>query len=308
MKILKLVAKFLAKSKKHSQLYSIINCQSSIICTKRNRSSNIHCSLFIVPCSLIVLMLFFSCSKQEQEKPIRIEKQAKNIYSLIFIDKTVSVSLKDTFTRVKYEKALQDIINQNIRQKDDKIEVFFIHENTSQAKVFTQTAKAEMKDTIGLNPTDVRAVKNSYQVALKRERNKMINKCKEALLDPNTTFTKQYTDIWAVLPIIDKRNAKKKENTDMKVYLLSDMVESMPGLERRDFYKRAPFSKQEAQAWAEKDAKKFADIELENIEIFYLLPFSPLSATNQNNPNILTYWEVLLGKLGLEELKEFSTD
>ena len=257
---------------------------------------------------IILGLWLIACGKQEQEKPIIVSKKPNNIYSLIFIDKTVSVSLKDTFTRVKYEKALQEIINQNIRQKDDKIEVFFVHENTSQAKVFTQTAKSEMKDTIGLNPTDVRAVKNSYQMALKKERNKMINKCKEALLDPNTTFTKQYTDIWAVLPIIDKRNAKKKENTQIKVYLLSDMVESMPGLERRDFYKRPPFSKQEAQIWAEKDAKKFTEIELEEVEVFYLLPFSPLSATNQNNPNVLTYWEILLNKLGLEELKEFSND
>ncbi|GAB4135582.1 MAG: hypothetical protein OHK0045_20410 [Raineya sp.] len=253
-------------------------------------------------------LLFLACAKQEQEKPLVVAKKPNNIYSLIFIDKTVSVSLKDTFTRVKYEKALQAIINQNVRQKDDKIEVFFVHENTSQAKVFAQTAKSEMKDTTGLNPTDVRAVKNSYQVALKKERNKMISKCIEALLDPNTTFTKQYTDIWAVLPIIDKRNAKKKENTQMKVYLLSDMVESMPGLERRDFYKRPPFSKQEAQIWAEKDAKKFQEIELEDVEIFYLLPFSPLSATSQNNPNVLVYWETLLNKLGLEEFKEFNNE
>jgi hypothetical protein len=262
--------------------------------------------MFIVRCLLFIVINFFSCSKQEQEKPVITTKKSENIYSLIFIDKTVSVSLKDTFTRKKYEKALEDIINQNVRQKDDKIEVFFIHENTSQAKVFTQTAKAEMKDTTGLNPTDILAVKNSYKVALKREKNKIVERCKEALLDPNTTPTKQYTDIWAVLPIIDKRNAKKKENTKLKVYLLSDMVESMPGLERRDFYKRPPFSKQEAQFWAEKDAKKFADIELEDVEIYYVLPFSPTSTTNQNNPDVLSYWEILLSKLGLEELKEFG--
>ncbi len=255
-----------------------------------------------------LLIATFACTSQEQKKPVVISKPSANIYSLIFIDKTVSVSLKDTFTRAKYEKVLQDIVNQNIRQKDDKIEVFFIHENTSQAKVFTQAAKAEMKDTAGLNPTDIAVLKNNYQVALKKERNKIINKCKDALLDPNTTFTKQYTDIWAVLPIIDKRNAKKKENTQIKVYLLSDMVESMPGLERRDFYKRPPFSKQEAQNWAEKDAKKFSDIELDDVEMYYVLPFSPLSATSQNNPSVLSYWEVLLGKLGLEEFKEFNND
>jgi len=249
--------------------------------------------------------LFLVACTQEKEKPKIIEKKP-NIYSLIFIDKTVSVSLKDTFTRKKYEKALEDIINQNVRQKDDKIEVFFIHENTSQAKVFTQTAKTEMKDTTGLNSTDIQMIKNAYQVSLRKEKNKMINKCKEALLDPNTSSTKQYTDIWAVLPIIDKRNAKKKENTKLKVYLLSDMVESMPGPERRDFYKRPPFSKQEAQIWAEKDAKRFADIELEDVEIYYVLPFSPLSTTNQNNPDVLSYWEILLSKLGLEELKEFG--
>lgn len=253
-------------------------------------------------------LLLLACGKSEPEKSLVISKKLDNIYTLIFIDKTVSVSLKDTFTKVKYEKALQEIINQNIRQKDDKVEVFFVHENTSQAKVFTQAVKSEIKDTAGLNPTDIRAVKNNYQIALKKERKKILNKCIGALLDANTTFTKQYTDLWAILPMIDKRNAKKKEDTQLKVYLLSDMVESMPGFERRDFYKRPPFSKQEAQIWAEKDAKKFTEIELEGVEIYYVLPFSPLSATNQNNPNVLVYWEILLGKLGLEELKEFGNE
>lgn len=258
-------------------------------------------------CSFALIALW-ACTSQEPQKITTESKAPNNIYSLIFIDKTVSVSLQDTFTRAKYEKALQDIINQNIRQKDDKIEVFFIHENTSQAKVFVQTAKTQMKDTTNLSPTDIRVIKNNYQVALKKERSRMLHKCKDALLNPNTTFTKQYTDIWAVLPIIDKRNAKKKENTQIKVYLLSDMVESMPGLERRDFYKRPPFSKQEAQLWAEKDAQKFADIELDEVEMYYLLPFSPLSATSQNNPNVLSYWEALFSKLGLEEFKEFNNE
>jgi hypothetical protein len=235
-------------------------------------------------------------------------KPSPNIYSLIFIDKTVSVSLKENFTREKYEKALQTIVQQNIRQKGDKIEVYFLHENTSQARVFAMQCKAEMKDTTGLNPTDIKSIKNAYQVSLKKEKNKMQQRCIEALLDDNITETKQYTDIWAILTIIDKKNAKKPENSLLKVFILSDMVESMPGLERRDFYKRPPFSRQEAEQWAEKDVKRFTDIDLSDVEIFYVLPHSPLSTTNQNNPNVLYYWEKMLAKLGLEELKEWNVE
>ncbi|MCU0437681.1 MAG: hypothetical protein MUC49_07170 [Raineya sp.] len=257
---------------------------------------------------LFVLIALIGCQGGEDKKTVVASKPQPHVYSIIFLDKTVSVSPKDTFTRQKYEKALEQIINENIRQKDDKIEVYFIHENTSQAKVFAQTCKSEMKDTVGLNPTDIKAIKNAYQISLKKERNKMFNKCLEALLDQNTTDTRKYTDIWAALHIIDKKNGKKKENTVFKAYLFSDMVESMAGSDRRDFHTRPPFSNAEAEQWAEADAKKFIGLELEEIEMFYLLPFSPLSATNENNPKVLLYWNRLLGKLGVEELKELGND
>jgi len=261
---------------------------------------------------LLFLMMgmvgLLGCQPTEEKKAAVNAKPSPYIYSLIFLDKTVSVSPKDTFTRRKYESALEEIINRNIRQKDDKIEVYFIHENTSQAKVFAQTCKSEMKDTTGLNPTDIKAIKNAYQISLKKERNKMLNKCLEALLDENATDTRKYTDIWAALHIIDKKNGKKKENTQFKAYLFSDMVESMAGSDRRDFHTRPPFSTTEAQQWAETDAKKFIGLELEEVELFYLLPYSPLSATSENNPNVLLYWERLLDKLGVEELKELGND
>ncbi|MDW8296894.1 MAG: hypothetical protein RMJ97_08425 [Raineya sp.] len=266
--------------------------------------SNTWLAIIFVFC----MLLLEACGGNQTTQPITSPKPLPNIYSLIFIDKTVSVSLKDNYTREKYEKALQEIVQQNVRRKGDKIEVYFLHENTSQARVFAMQCKAEMKDTAGLNPTDIKSIKNAYQVSLKKEKNKMQQRCIEALLDDNITETKQYTDIWAILPIIDKKNAKKPENTIFKVFILSDMVESMPGLERRDFYKRPPFSRQEAEQWAEKDVKRFTEIDLSEVEMYYVLPHSPLSTTNQNNPNVLHYWEKMLSKLGLEELKEWNVE
>ncbi|MDX1903133.1 MAG: hypothetical protein SFU27_03145 [Thermonemataceae bacterium] len=258
---------------------------------------------------LSLSLIFQACSQQEQNpKTAPIAKELPTIYTLIFFDKTVSVSPKDTFTRNTYEAALATITQENIRQKGDKIEVYFIHENTSQARVFSQQCKATLKDTLNLSPTDVRAIKNNYQITLKKERKKIFTRCQEAFLDENPSDTKKYTDIWGALEVIDKKNAKKKEGTLLKVYFFSDMVESMPGADRRDFHKRPPFSNQEAQEWAKSDAKSFQDMDLEGVELFYLLPFSPLSNTNENNPKVLLYWNSLLGKLGVEELKEFGSD
>lgn len=257
---------------------------------------------------VIAEALLVTCKENVPQQQTSPTKPLPNIYSLIFIDKTVSVSLKDSYTREKYAKALQEIVQQNVRQKGDKIEVYFLHENTSQARVFSMQCKSEMKDTFGLNPTDIRSIKNAYQISLKKEKNKMQQRCIEALLNENATETSLYTDIWATLHIIDKKNAKKGPNTLLKVFILSDMVESMPGLERRDFYKRPPYSKQEAEQWAEKDVKRFTDIDLSEVEIYYVLPYSPLSTTSQNNPFVLLYWEKLLAKLGLEEFKEWNVE
>lgn len=200
------------------------------------------------------------------------------------------------------------MVQQNVQQNGDRVEVYYVHENTAQAKVFSAQCKLQTPDTVGLNKTDLAAIKSNYAFALKKEKMKLINRSLKALEEDNTHETNKQTDLWASLGIIDKRKAKLKDNTLLKVYYFSDMVESMKGTGRRDFHQRPPFSRAQAEQWAQEDAQRFKDAEIEELEVYYILPYSPLSATNKNNPFVITYWEKLFNILGIEELAELNAE
>ncbi len=255
--------------------------------------------------SMIFLLLFLSnCGAPE--KPITPPKAILSNYILIFIDKTLSFSDKNQYVIDKYNKALLKIIQENIKQKNDKIEVYFVHDNTAGAKVFSSQIKAELPDSAGLNPTDLVALRNDYQLLIKKQKNKIIKQSTDALLTDNANESGKYTDLLATINIIDKKNGKKKENTVFKVFYLSDMVESMPNMDKRDFHKRPPYSAKEAAEWAVLDAKKFTDIDIENVEITYVLPYSPMTSGYQNNPNVVAYWQKLFEIFGVDEINELE--
>ena len=150
------------------------------------------------------------------------------------------------------------------------------------------------------------ALRNDYQLLIKKQKNKIIKQSIDALLTDNSNESGKYTDLLATINIIDKKNGKKKENTAFKVFYLSDMVESMPNADKRDFHKRPPYSAKEATEWAQLDAKKFTDIDLENVEISYVLPYSPMTSGYQNNANVIVYWQKIFEIFGIEEINELE--
>lgn len=256
----------------------------------------------------MVFMVLFLSNCGAPEKPITPPKAIPSNHILVFIDKTLSFSDKNQYVIDKYNNALLKIIQENIKQKNDKIEVYFVHDNTAGAKVFSSQIKAELPDSAGLNPTDLVALRNDYQLIIKKQKNKIIKQSIDALLTDNSNESGKYTDLLATINIIDKKNTKaqKNGNTIFKVFYLSDMVESMPNMDKRDFHKRPPYSAKEATEWAVLDAKKFTDIDLENVQITYVLPYSPMTSGYQNNPNVIAYWQKLFEIFGIEEINELE--
>lgn len=256
-----------------------------------------------------ILASFIMSQCDSPEKPPATPTPPQpSIHSLIFIDKTVSFDMSDGYGLKKYEQIIKQVVQENVHQKDDQVEVYFIHENTAQAKVFSTKAKASLGDTTQMNPTDVERIKNDYTMALKKDKLRMVKKCLQALSEVNESDTKTQTDIWATIPIIDKKNNKKEENALLKVYYFSDMVESMQGAEKRDFHVSPPSSAEQAREWATKDAQNFSNVDIEAAEVYYILPFSPLSSTEENNPQVMVYWERLFTALEIEEINEITIE
>jgi hypothetical protein len=218
--------------------------------------------------------------------------------TMIFMDKSVSVNVNKKFVIEKYTKVINDLVEQNVNKKGDKVDVFFIHENTGQGKALEITSQTEMGDHSSTNATDSEAIKTEYDLSIQKERAIFKQQILKQLTAQNTSTSKNNTDIWATLPIIDKKVA---QGFKVKVYYLSDMVESMRAPNRRDFHINPPDDDAAAVGWAREDVLKFKNdlINIRNAQIFIVKPFEPTATTRQNSPSVAIYWQRLFMELGV---------
>ena len=248
--------------------------------------------------TILSLLLFFACSgSHEKANPTTDEP----IYTLIFLDKTRSVNVNKAFVGQKYQKAITDIIEQNIRQKGDKLEVYFIHENTSKARALNVTARTEREDVAAASPTDREAAETEFKLILTREKVQIRQRVLQQLVAQNSGSSNQETDIWASLPVIEKAN---ESGATVKVYYLSDMVESVKGSARRDFQVKSPKDNTQADEWAKADAKQLKRYVIGSPDITMILPFEPNASVKENNPSVTQYWQKLFSELGAGNISE----
>lgn len=245
---------------------------------------------------LLIFTAFLSCSEKKEV----VTDAGPNTSSLIFIDKSVSVNVNKSFVNQKYTKVINDLIEQNINKKGDKVVVYFIHENTAQAKVCELVSRSEKESEESANATDSEAIKTSFDLSLQRERNIFKKQVMNQLESQNTSASKNSTDILGSLPVINKEVAKGYVT---KAYFLSDMVESMKGKNKRDFHTNPPEDDASAVGWAREDAVSLKPKlrSISSAEIFIVKPFEPTASSRLNNPAVSTYWERLFRELGISE-------
>ncbi len=241
------------------------------------------------------MLCLTSCSSE------KAKTSADPTYTLIFIDKTRSVNVNKAFVAQKYQQAINDIIEQNIRQQGDRLDVYFIHENTSKARALNATVRSVMEDVGSASPTDREAAETEFNLLLTREKAQIRQRVLQQLATQNTGASNQRTDIWASLPVIEKAN---ETGMSVKVYYLSDMIESVPGKGRRDFQKTPPRDNAQADEWAKADAESLKRYTIGSPDITMLLPFEPNASVRENNPAVTQYWQTLFAELGAGNVME----
>ena len=248
--------------------------------------------------ALVACLCLSACSgSSDKARPTTDEP----VYTLIFIDKTRSVNINKTFVAQKYQQALTNIIEQNIRQKGDQLAVYFIHENTSKARALNVTTRTEMDDVSASSPTDREAAETEFNLSLSREKAQIRQRVLQQLVAQNAGASNQETDIWASLPVIAKAN---ETGATVKVYYLSDMIESVKGTDRRDFQVKPPKDNGEAEQWAKADAEQLKRYAIGSPEITMILPFEPNASVKENNPALTQYWQTLFAELGAGNVAE----
>jgi hypothetical protein len=252
--------------------------------------------------STTILSFIFlnSCSeKSSQQADSQLVTQTS--HSIIFFDKTRSVDVNKPFVAKKYEQMISSLIEQNIRKAGDKLEVYYIHENTAKSRCLSLTSRTEKENTQGMNATDQEAAKTNYDLSIRKERNFFQQQTLIRMKAENTNASNKETDIWGSLAVIAKAG---ESQSNVKVYFFSDMVESMQGTGRRDFQIKPPKNDAEAENWAKIDAENLKNNVLGSPEITMILPFEPTSSTKENNPTVTHYWQKLFQNLGVMTLNE----
>lgn len=222
------------------------------------------------------------------------------------MDKSLSLNTNQAYISEKYDQVLDDIVANNLRATGDRITVYFIHENTAKARALSLTVRSEMDDISHASPTDIEAAEMAFDLLLQREKARFRKQLESQLAQVNKELSNQRTDILSSIPLIAGAGAAGEA---VKVYYLSDMVESMPrsgsgSATRRDFHKTAPVDEKQATEWAKVDAKTLGDLNLNTTEIHLVLPFEPTASRKVNNPTITHYWQTLFGELGVAETNE----
>jgi hypothetical protein len=246
---------------------------------------------------LISSCFLFSCFPEEKKTAVT----KGPIYTLVFMDKTQSVNVNKAFVAQKYQQILSDLVEQNIHQKGDKLEVYFIHENTQKARALSLTCRTQVEDISHMNATDRESAQTTADLTLQRERMVFLKQLVAKLGIQNVGTSQRQTDIWASLPVITKA---AETGAAVRVYYLSDMIESMKGANRRDFHINPPQDNAQAENWAKADAKQMKQYALNAAEIKIALPFEPTSSTKENNPTVTQYWSTLLQELGAGTVEE----
>ncbi|MFC5410900.1 hypothetical protein ACFPMF_16390 [Larkinella bovis] len=251
--------------------------------------------------SCVLLLTLAACSSNNGQETHSTAPTTAPVHTLIFLDKSVSVNANKAFVAQKYQGAVNDIIEQNIRNKGDLLDVYFIHENTSKARALSVTTRSEMEDVSNANATDREAAQTSFDLSLGREKAAIRQRVLQQLMTPNASSSNKETDIWASLPVIAKAN---ETGATVKVYYLSDMVESVYQPGRRDFHKTPPKDNAQADQWAKADAEQLKRYPIGSPAISMVLPFAPNASVKENNPAVTQYWQTLFQELGAGNVEE----
>ncbi len=248
--------------------------------------------------ALTFLVLLAACGGEKETTKVASDSP---VYTLVFLDKTQSVNVNKNYVHEKYRQVLTDIIENNMKNKGDKLEVYFIHENTSKARAMSVMVRSEKDNLEGTSATDREAIETSYSLSLQKEKGIFLRQLLAKLDQQNTGSSNQSTDIWASLPVIAKAN---ETGAEVKVYYFSDMVESVKGADRRDFHVNPPKNDAQAEEDAKADLKKLEQYVIGSPLVTIISPFEPTASSKENNPHVTHYWQTLFQELGAGSVEE----
>lgn len=228
------------------------------------------------------------------------EEHEPNQHAFIFLDRSAS-ALADTTVTNAFRRQVRSEVQRVLRFRGNRVTLVPLYEKTlSQAEAVTLTNDApgfaEPKKKIRCGP----AVKRYWQWVnyTWRTRSAEADAWLEAMARPSEFGG--WTDIWGTLGVLSER--AHAADREYQVVFVTDMFESMPGEERRDFDQQAPSSWVEAKQWAREDVQQMKKLmpldpqRLQNVSVRILRGYL---ATKPGAQYVKLYWQALFGEMGI---------
>lgn len=228
---------------------------------------------------------------------------------LIFLDKSGSMS--GTTTSVG-DKTLTELINFLGEKLDNgnRIKGHYLHEKTISSTPFLDDVNKVpcpvISNSMGVR-TKTNLEKQYYQSIAELKKQTLI-KLKSSIELKSTSSTTSSTDIWSTFELMSRFFKGTPSGRKRIVIFLTDMKESSKKSGGRDFDRKAPKDKQEAELWAKEDYQKIKaqyaiDVNaLKGITVYILFPDTQLTGSAKDK--ILYYWEPLFKAFGITDVHE----
>lgn len=227
---------------------------------------------------------------------------------LIFLDKSGSMSGTTTSIGNQTLTELMDFLGKDL-ENGNRIKGYFLHEKTLSSTPFIEDfiniQCPQIKSNMGTRTKD--DLQKQYTQSIRNHKKQILVKLKESIELKSTYSTINSTDIWSTFELMSRFFKAVPEGKKKWVVFLSDMKESSKQSTGRNFDKKEPKNKQEAELWAKEDLAKIksqssVDLSaLKGVRVYILFPDSQL--TGAAHDKMRYYWEPLFKSFGIMDIR-----
>lgn len=256
---------------------------------------------------LSICVLLFSCAGKDNEATdYCIDKGDRY---LVFLDKSGSIKTLDKTALAPISNDLLGYLGA-VLDNGNRISGYFLHDNTLGSSPFINDAyKIECpKLNSSMGVKTIQNTKSEYFNSIKKLKLKSLEVIKNNFGVNNTAPTVKGTDIWSTFELMSRFFKGTPVESKKVVLYVSDMKESSPKTNGRNFDRELPKDQHEAQKWALQDAEKIRKAyklnndALQGISVYLLFPEAQLTATDR--AQMRYYWESLFEALGITKVEE----
>jgi len=219
-------------------------------------------------------------------------------HTLVFLDQSVSTGGHPE-ARALFADSLRHIVHRHLRHPGDRLSLFLVHEHTL-SKAHRVPLKNDVAPLQQKEFPDEQALERArYRKETEQFLQAATTRLQNVLESPPPTST-DWTDLWGTLGVASTKLSDEAD--EYRLYYLSDMFESMAGPARRNFDRRPPTARTQAQRWARADADTldtFMILRPDRLQDARVRVLLGTLATKDHAQAVKFYWLTLLQELGL---------